>query len=349
MKFVDETVIHVQAGNGGNGGLSFRREKYIPLGGPDGGDGGDGGSIYLVADENQNTLADFRNARNFKAQRGQDGLGKDRTGKKGEDSLIKIPLGTIVKDAQTKEVIGDLTKHNQQLLVAKGGSHGLGNARFKTSTNRAPRKTTPGEQGDMRDLHLELKLLADVGLLGLPSVGKSSLIRTLSSATPKVAEYHFTTLYPSLGVVYIAPHKSFVIADIPGLIEGAAEGAGLGIQFLKHLTRTRLLLHMIELSPAEYEKNVSKDYYSILNEIKKYSDEDGNELSDKDRWLVFTKNDLLPEDECQTTIENCIKDLNWEGPVFSISTISRSGTKELCNSIYHYLYEPDNQAATTKI
>ena len=344
MKFVDETVIHVQAGNGGNGGLSFRREKYIPLGGPDGGDGGDGGSVFLVADENQNTLADFRNARSFKAQRGQDGMGKDRTGKKGEDAFIKIPLGTIVKDAQTKEVIGDLTKHNQQLLVAKGGTHGLGNARFKTSTNRAPRKTTPGEQGDIRDLHMELKLLADVGLLGLPSVGKSSLIRTLSSATPKVAEYHFTTLYPSLGVVYIAPHKSFVIADIPGLIEGAAEGAGLGIQFLKHLTRTRLLLHMIELSPAEFERDVSKDYFSILNEIKKYSDVqsngENNELSNKDRWLVFTKTDLLPEDECKATIEKCIKELNWGGPVFSVSSVDKSGTEDLCNKIYHHLYEP---------
>jgi len=338
MKFVDETVIHVQAGNGGNGGLSFRREKYIPLGGPDGGDGGDGGSIYLVADENQNTLADFRTSRSFKAQRGQDGMGKDRTGKKGEDKFIKIPLGTIVKDAQTKEIIGDLTKHNQQLLVAKGGSHGLGNARFKTSTNRAPRKTTPGEQGDVRDLHMELKLLADVGLLGLPSVGKSSLIRTLSSATPKVAEYHFTTLYPSLGVVYIAPHKSFVIADIPGLIEGAAEGAGLGIQFLKHLSRTSLLLHMIELAPAEFEKDFNKDYYSLLNEIKKYSDE----LGSKDRWLVFTKTDLLPEDECQATIDKCVKELNWEGPVFSVSSIHKSGTEKLCNSIYHYLYEPED-------
>ena len=340
MKFVDETVIHVQAGNGGNGGLSFRREKYIPLGGPDGGDGGDGGNIFLVADENLNTLADFRHSRSFKAQRGQDGMGKDRTGKKGEDKFIKIPLGTIVKDAQTKEIIGDLTKHNQQLLVAKGGIHGLGNARFKTSTNRAPRKTTLGEQGDIRDLHMELKLLADVGLLGLPNVGKSSLIRTLSSATPKVADYHFTTLYPSLGVVYIAPHKSFVIADIPGLIEGAAEGAGLGIQFLKHLSRTRLLLHMIELAPAEFEKDMSKDYYSILNEIKKYSDK----LGSKDRWLVFTKTDLLPEEECKDTIRNLVRELNWDGPVFSVSSINKSGTKELSNSIYHYLFESeDNQ------
>jgi GTP-binding protein len=339
MKFVDETVIHVQAGNGGNGGLSFRREKYIPLGGPDGGDGGDGGNIYLIADENLNTLADFRNSRSFKAQRGQDGMGKDRTGKKGDDTFIKIPLGTIVKDAQTKEIIGDLTKHNQQLLVTKGGSHGLGNARFKSSTNRAPRKTTSGEHGDVRDLHIELKLLADVGLLGLPNVGKSSLIRALSSATPKVADYHFTTLYPSLGVVYIAPHKSFVIADIPGLIEGAAQGAGLGIQFLKHLSRTRLLLHMIELAPANFENDVSKDYFSILNEIKKYSEE----LGSKDRWLVFTKTDLLPEDECKVIIDKCVKELNWEGPVFSVSSINKSGTEELSNGIYHYLFELNSE------
>ena len=333
MKFVDETVIHVQAGNGGNGSLSFRRERYIALGGPDGGDGGDGGSVYLVADENLNTLADFRHARSFKAQRGQDGMGKDRTGKKGDDKFIKVPIGTIVKDAQTKEIIGDLKKHDEKLLVARGGAHGLGNARFKSSTNRAPRKTTPGEAGDVRDLYMELKLLADVGLLGLPNVGKSSLIRALSSATPKVANYPFTTLYPSLGVVFIAPHKSFVIADIPGLIEGAAEGAGLGIQFLKHLSRTRLLLHMIELAPADYEQDISKAYYAILNELRNYSEE----LSNKDRWLVFTKSDLLPEDECQQTIDNIIKELNWNGPVFTISSINQSGTKELSQSIYNFL------------
>jgi len=304
MKFVDEVVIHVQAGNGGNGGLSFRREKYIPLGGPDGGDGGDGGSVYLVADENLNTLADFRHARSFKAQRGQDGMGKDRTGKKGEDKFINVPLGTIINDAQTKELIGDLTKHKEQLLVAQGGAHGLGNARFKTSTNRAPRKTTPGEQGDA-----------------------------------KVADYHFTTLYPSLGVVYIAPHKSFVIADIPGLIEGAAEGAGLGIQFLKHLSRTQLLLHMIELAPADFEKDFIKDYYSILNEIKKYSDELGN----KDRWLVFSKTDLLPDDECQETIKKCVQELDWDGPVFSVSSINKSGTEELSNKIYQHLFESESE------
>ena len=333
MKFVDETVIHVQAGNGGNGGLSFRRERYIALGGPDGGDGGDGGSVFLVADENLNTLADFRHARSFKAQRGQDGMGKDRTGKKGDDKYIKVPIGTIIKDAQTKEIIGDLTKHEEKLLVAKGGAHGLGNARFKSSTNRAPRKTTSGETGDVRDLYMELKLLADVGLLGLPNAGKSSLIRALSSASPKVASYPFTTLYPNLGVVFIAPHKSFVIADIPGLIEGAAEGAGLGIQFLKHLSRTRLLLHMIELSPADYEQNISRDYNSIVNELKKYSDELGN----KDRWLVFTKTDLLPDDICKQTIDKFVQELNWDGPVFSVSSVDHSGTKNLSQSIYNFL------------
>ncbi len=343
MKFVDETVIHVQAGNGGNGGLSFRRERYIALGGPDGGDGGDGGSVYLVADENLNTLADFRHARSFKAQRGQDGMGKERTGKKGDDKFIKVPIGTIVKNAQTKEIIGDLTKHNEKLLVAKGGAHGLGNTRFKSSTNRAPRKTTPGEEGDVRDLYMELKLLADVGLLGLPNAGKSSLIRALSSATPKVADYPFTTLYPSLGVVFIAPHKSFVIADIPGLIEGAAEGVGLGIQFLKHLSRTRLLLHMIELAPADHEQDMINAYYSILNELKKYSEE----LGSKERWLVFTKSDLLPDDECKQKVESLVEKLEWRGPVFIISSINHSGTKELSHSIYNFLFENQNSESKT--
>ena len=337
MKFVDETTIHVQAGNGGNGGLSFRRERYIPLGGPDGGDGGDGGNVILVADENLNTLADFRHTRSFKAQRGQDGMGKDRTGKKGEDRLVKVPVGTLIKDAQTKEVIGDLTKHGECLLVAKGGGHGLGNARFKSSTNRAPRKTTLGQPGDARDLYMELKLLADVGLLGLPNVGKSSLIRALSSATPKVADYPFTTLYPSLGVVYVAPHQSFVIADIPGLIEGAAEGAGLGTQFLRHLSRTRLLLHLVEISSTD----ASEDYYSVLNEISKYSDE----LANKDRWLVFTKTDLLPEDKCEQAMMEYVQEFKWQGPVFGVSSVTKTGTSELSNSIYSYLYE--RKAATS--
>ena len=251
MKFVDETTIHVQAGHGGNGCISFRRERFVPLGGPDGGDGGDGGSIYLVADGNLNTLADFRHVRSFKAQRGQDGMGRNRTGKSGEDTTIRVPPGTLVRDAYTEEVIGDLTKHGDRLLVAQGGAHGLGNARFKSSTRRAPRKTTPGKPGDTRDLYMELKLLADVGLLGLPNAGKSSLLRALSSALPKVADYPFTTLYPSLGVVYVAPNQSFVVADIPGLIEGAAEGVGLGTQFLRHLSRTGLLLHLLELHPKE--------------------------------------------------------------------------------------------------
>ena len=329
MKFVDETTIQVQAGNGGNGCLSFRRERYIPLGGPDGGDGGDGGSVYLVADENINTLADFRQTRIFKAQRGQDGMGKNRSGKKGEDKLIKVPVGTIIKDADTDEIIGDLTKHEEKLLVAKGGAHGLGNARFKSSTNRAPRKTKPGEPGDVRELHMELKLLADVGLLGLPNVGKSSLIRVLSSATPKVADYPFTTLYPSLGVVYVAPHKSFVIADIPGLIEGAAEGAGLGVQFLKHLSRTRLLLHMLEISSAD----IVNDYTSIVRELQKHSEE----LANKERWLVFNKSDLIVENEIEQTINELINLVRWEGPVFTVSTISKTGLDELSQSIYKHL------------
>ena len=341
MKFVDETTIHVHAGNGGNGCLSFRRERYIPHGGPDGGDGGDGGSVYLVADENLNTLADFRHKHHFKAQRGQDGMGKDRTGKKGEDKLIKVPVGTLVKDAKTKEIIGDLTKHGKKLLVAKGGVHGLGNARFKSSTNRAPRKTTNGEQGDERDLYMELKLLADVGLLGLPNVGKSSLIRALSSATPKVSDYPFTTLYPSLGVVYVAPHKSFVMADIPGLIEGAAEGAGLGTQFLRHLSRNRILLHLVELNPDHSKQKRCEDYYAILNELKKYS----SDLADKDRWLVFTKSDLIEDNDLENITKEFIEDIKWEGPVFTTSSVSKFGTENLCQEIYTYLYEQKKATA----
>ena len=340
MKFVDETTIHVKAGNGGNGCLSFRRERYIPLGGPDGGDGGNGGDIYLIADENLNTLADFRHTRSFKAQRGQDGMGKDRTGKKGEDKFIKVPIGTIVKDAHTKELIGDLTQHDDRLLVAKGGVHGLGNARFKSSTNRAPRKTTPGEQGDERDLFMELKLLADVGLLGLPNAGKSSLIRALSSATPKVADYAFTTLYPNLGVVYVAPHQSFVVADIPGLIEGAAEGAGLGIRFLKHLGRTRLLLHIVELYPDD-DHDLCHDYLSVVNELKKYS----SDLENKDRWLVFNKIDLIAPSLVNEVIKRYVDELNWQGPVFAVSAISKTGTQELSKNIYTYLHEQQSATA----
>ena len=335
MKFVDETTIHVKAGNGGNGCLSFRRERYIPLGGPDGGDGGDGGDVYLVADENLNTLADFRHTHHFKAERGQDGMGKDRTGKKGEDKVIKVPIGTQVRDAQTKEFIGDLTMHNTQLLVAKGGLHGLGNARFKTSTNRAPRKTTNGTQGDERELYMELKLLADIGLLGLPNAGKSSLIRALSSANPKVADYPFTTLYPSLGVVYLAPHQSFVMADIPGLIEGAAEGAGLGTQFLRHLSRTTLLLHLIELHPQLSVEKLYMDYSIILNELEKYS----GELKNKDRWLVFTKSDLILENKLKLMTEPFLNKIKWQKPVFYVSSITNYGKDQLCQKVYSYIHE----------
>lgn len=335
MKFVDETTIHVQAGHGGNGCISFRRERFVPLGGPDGGDGGDGGSIYLVADGNLNTLADFRHVRSFKAQRGQDGMGRNRTGKSGEDTAIRVPPGTLVRDAHTEEVIGDLTKHGDRLLVAEGGAHGLGNARFKSSTRRAPRKTTPGKPGDTRDLYMELKLLADVGLLGLPNAGKSSLLRALSSALPKVADYPFTTLYPSLGVVYVAPNQSFVVADIPGLIEGAAEGVGLGTQFLRHLSRTGLLLHLLELHPKEAGRDLCQDYRSVSNELHRYS----TELAAKDRWLVFNKTDLMDSDECERIIRDCVMGLEWKGPVFAVSALSKAGTRELSKNIYTYLHE----------
>ncbi len=334
MKFVDETTIHVQAGNGGNGCLSFRRERCIPLGGPDGGDGGDGGCVYLVADENINTLVDFRHARHFKAQHGEGGMGKHRSGKKGADTVIKVPLGTLVKDVQSKEFIGDLTRHGERLLVAKGGAHGSGNARFKSSTNRAPRKITPGEPGEARDLYMELMLLADVGLLGLPNVGKSSLLRALSAAMPKVADYPFTTLYPSLGVVSLAPYQNFVIADIPGVIGGAAQGRGLGTQFLRHLSRTRLLLHMLELSPTGVKHDPGEDYFSVFNELKKYSEE----LAAKDRWLVFNKVDLLAAEDRRQVIQDCIARLKWERPVFIISALTKAGTQELRNSIYAFLY-----------
>ena len=339
MKFVDETTIHVQAGHGGNGCLSFRRERFIPLGGPDGGDGGDGGSVYLVADENLNTLADFRHVRSFKAQRGQDGMGKNRTGKTGEDRTIQVPPGTLVRDAHTREVIGDLTKHGERLLVARGGVHGLGNARFKSSTHRAPRKTTPGKPGDVRDLYMELKLLADVGLLGLPNAGKSSLLRALSSASPKVADYPFTTLYPNLGVVYVAPHQSFVVADIPGLIEGAAEGVGLGTRFLRHLSRTGLLLHILELHPEGTGGDPCQDYFSVLNELSRYN----AGLAAKDRWLVFNKTDLFHAEDCEHVIQECVTRLNWEGPVFAISALSKAGTLELSKNIYTYLHEQHAQ------
>lgn len=345
MKFVDEAVIHVQAGSGGNGCLSFRRERHIPRGGPDGGDGGDGGSVYLVADENVNTLVDFRHARFFKAQRGQDGMGKDRCGKKGEDRAVKIPPGTIVKDAQSGDVIGELTRHGERLLVAAGGLHGLGNARFKSSIQRAPRKTTLGQEGDAREIYMELKLLADVGLLGLPNVGKSSLLRALSSATPKVADYPFTTLYPSLGVAYVTPHQSFVVADIPGLIEGAAAGAGLGTQFLRHLSRTRLLLHIVELSPSNVKRDPYQDYSSVMKELKEYS----SELAEKDRWLVFNKTDLMTAADGEQVVNDHVKQIQWDAPVFAVSALTGAGTENLRTSIYTYLQQCENELAVENV
>ncbi len=343
MKFVDEALIKVQAGNGGNGCVSFRREKYIPLGGPDGGDGGDGGSVYLEVDEELNTLADFRYHRIFKAQRGQDGMGKNRTGKKGEDLLIPVPQGTIVKDADTDELIGDLSHLKQRLLVAEGGSHGLGNTRFKSSTNRAPRQFTQGTSGESLDLHLELRLLADVGLLGMPNAGKSTLISAVSSARPRIADYPFTTLYPKLGVVSIGEQQSFVMADIPGIIEGASEGVGLGIRFLKHLSRTRLLLHLVDIAPLDKNHDPAQDVEILTKELKRYSPT----LASRERWLVCTKIDLLPGNEREMRCQEVANRLGWKSAIFAISAINKEGTKQLCRSIMDFLkrHEMDSKTA----
>lgn len=333
MKFVDEVTITVVGGNGGSGCLSFRRERFIPKGGPDGGDGGDGGSVYLCTKEGINTLADFRYTRTFKAERGADGGGRNRTGKSGADLYVDIPVGTEVFDHNTDECIGDLVRPEQTLLVAKGGFHGLGNQRFKTATNRAPRKTSEGTEGDIRELRLELKLLADVGLLGLPSVGKSSLITAVSDARPKIADYPFTTLHPNLGVVRMGSLQSFVMADLPGLIEGAADGHGLGFHFLKHLSRCRLLLHMIDLSNRGEDENPVAQFQTIENELSKY----GEVVTRKDRWLVFNKIDLLPTEDVQEQIKTICKALSWKGPVFAISAISKTGLESLCKEILRYL------------
>ena len=344
MKFVDEATIKLEAGNGGNGCLSFRREKYIPRGGPDGGDGGDGGHIYFVADTGLNTLADFRFKRVFRAEHGQKGMGSNCTGKSGEDLYVRVPVGTIVYDADTEEFMGDLVTAGQTLLVAKGGVHGLGNTRFKSSTNRAPRRTTDGTPGEIRNLFLELKVLADVGLLGLPNAGKSTLIRAVSAAHPKVADYPFTTLIPNLGVVRVDEDKSFVIADIPGLIEGAAEGAGLGVQFLKHLARTRLLLHLIDVLPDDDAADPVEDAKTIVNELKKYNEE----LYSKDRWLVLNKIDLLPAETRQETCDQIVQALHWQGPVYFISAVAKQGTQALMYDIMDHmqsldeLHESDN-------
>lgn len=333
MKFVDEADIRVEAGDGGNGCVSFRREKYIPFGGPDGGDGGDGGSVILLACENLNTLVDFRFQGLFRAERGLNGSGGNCTGRAGADCIVNVPTGTQVFDAETGEKLGDLVTAGQTLLVARGGWHGIGNTRFKSSTNRAPRQSNPGKPGEKRRLHLELMLIADVGLLGMPNAGKSSLIRAVSAARPKVADYPFTTLHPNLGVVRVDDERSFVMADIPGLIEGAAEGAGLGMQFLKHLSRTGLLLHILDVEPYESDEDPVTTARKIIVELEKW----GGGLDQKPRWLVLNKIDILPEDEVDARCDQIVSDLGWTGPVIKISAIRGDGLKMLGYQIMDFL------------
>jgi GTP-binding protein len=333
MKFVDEAKLKVQAGNGGRGCVSFRREKFVPFGGPDGGDGGHGGSVWLHSIDGINTLADFRIERTFKAKSGEGGSGNGCTGHGGEDLHIAVPVGTVVVDADTGEQLGDLTTAGQEFKVAQGGKGGWGNTRFKSSTNRAPRQFGPGLPGEKRTLSLELKVIADVGLLGLPNAGKSTLIRALSSARPKVADYPFTTLYPNLGVVYCGEQRSFVMADIPGLIEGAADGAGLGIRFLKHLQRTRVLLHLVDLMPLDPAADPVRDARAIIGELKKFS----RELAGKPRWLVLTKRDLLPDEEAEARAADIARRLRYRGPRFLISAATNRGTRELADALMQFL------------
>ena len=330
MKFIDEAEIEVRAGDGGNGCISFRREKYIPMGGPDGGDGGDGGSVLLEADGGINTLIDFRHRRKFIAERGDNGRGNNCRGRSGEDLVVKVPVGTLVHEAETGELLGDLVRAGQRLVVARGGFHGLGNTRFKSSTNRAPRQSKPGTPGERRLLRLELKLLADVGLLGMPNAGKSTLISVVSSARPKVADYPFTTLHPNLGVVEFPSHRSFVMADVPGLIKGAAQGAGLGIQFLRHLSRTRLLLHLVDMGPMG---NPVEDVRTILEELQAFS----RRLAGRERWLVLNKIDLFPPEQREPRCRAVVEALGWEGPVYPISALNRMGTGELVFAVLEYL------------
>ncbi|WP_444926606.1 Obg family GTPase CgtA [Microbulbifer sp. TRSA002] len=334
MKFVDEAPISVQAGKGGNGCLSFRREKFVEKGGPDGGDGGDGGSVYLEADDSLNTLVDYRYQPRYAAESGQPGRGRNCTGAKGEDLVLKVPVGTTIIDADTGETIGDMTEAGERQLVAQGGFHGLGNTRFKSSTNRAPRQTTHGTEGEMRSLKLELKVLADVGMLGLPNAGKSTFIRAVSAAKPKVANYPFTTLVPNLGVVQVQKHRSFVIADIPGLIEGAAEGAGLGIRFLKHLTRCRVLLHLVDLAPFDGSDPV-ENARAIEHELSTFSPT----LAGRERWLVLNKTDLVPAAELEERCQAVVDALGWEGPVFRVAAIRKEGTDALGGRLMDYLEE----------
>jgi len=329
MKFVDEATIRVIAGKGGNGCLSFLREKYRPKGGPDGGDGGDGGSIYLRGNGGLNTLADFRYTRLYKARSGENGAGKDRFGKQGQDLVIEAPLGTIVSDYDTKELIGDIVDEKTPLLIARGGKHGLGNARFKSSTNRTPRRTTPGQPGDERMILLELKLLADVGLLGLPNAGKSTLLSAVSKARPKIADYPFTTLYPQLGVVEVGPGGGFVIADIPGLIRGASGGAGLGIRFLKHLKRTRILLHLVDVAPLDEKGSLEQSVREIEAELRQFDDS----LYRMERWLVLTKTDLTREEELAEIRQELVSQLKWRFPVYPVSAVTGQGIDPLIRDL----------------
>ncbi|XKH00074.1 GTPase ObgE [Marinobacter nauticus] len=338
MKFVDEATIIVEAGKGGHGCLSFRREKYVPKGGPDGGDGGDGGSVYLEADGSLNTLIDYRFQRKHKAQNGEPGAGRNCTGTKADDLILPVPVGTTVVDMDTHEVLGDLTHEGQRLKVAQGGFHGLGNTRFKSSINRAPRQTTKGSEGELRNLRLELKVLADVGLLGLPNAGKSTFIRSVSAAKPKVANYPFTTLVPNLGVVSVQAHQSFVIADIPGLIEGAAEGAGLGIRFLKHLVRTRLLLHLVDVAPYD-GSSPAESVRTIARELEKFSET----LASRPRWLVLNKVDMIAEQDREAHCQAIVDELGWDGPVFWISALTGEGTKPLVQAIMRWIEEQAEQ------
>src|ERR1700688_4423144 len=335
MKFVDEAKAHVQAGNGGRGSTSFRREKFVPFGGPDGGDGGHGGSVYLRAASGINTLADFRIERTFKAAHGEPGGANDCSGRGGADLYVPVPIGTVVRDADTHEQLGDLTRDGDELLVARGGKGGWGNQRFKSSTNRSPRQFGPGLPGERRLLEFELKVIADVGLLGLPNAGKSTLIRAVSAARPKVADYPFTTLHPNLGVVDVGQHRSFVMADIPGLIEGAAEGAGLGIRFLKHLQRTRVLLHLIDIAPPDPAADPVKDARTIVAELKKFA----ADLAAKERWLLINKIDLLEPKEAQRRAKEIVRRLRWKGPVMLISGATGEGTDELKQAVMRYLEE----------
>ncbi len=334
MKFVDEASIKVFAGNGGNGCMSFRREKYVARGGPDGGDGGDGGDVVMEADDNLNTMVDYRFVRSYRAENGEQGRGRNCTGRSGEDLILKVPVGTTVIDEDIGEVLGDLSKPGERLVVAKGGYHGLGNTRFKSSTNRAPRQTTPGTDGEQRSLKLELKVLADVGLLGLPNAGKSTFIRAVSAATPKVADYPFTTLVPNLGVVKVEAHRSFVVADIPGLIEGASEGAGLGIRFLKHLTRNRILLHLVDMAPYD-GTGPAESALAIVRELARFSPT----LAGRERWLVLNKCDLLDDETLAARRQEVIEALGWSGRVYEISAIKSEGTDALCGDLMSYLEE----------